>query len=547
MAVIFSFRSVVLASALLPAALLPATLTAQTAGSAAHPLTLQEALAAAAENNPDIRVLRLDRAQQDARVAVARANFDPVLGAGVNASYNESLGAVPPSSSNPNNPADPFYVSYFTASSRRKSLELGVSRNLEWGGSVKLDYTAARGTSKPVYSFIPGAASLNPNFTSGITFSIIQPLLAGAGYDTASLNLRLARLARAGTLAESRESLQTRMIEVERAFWALLAAQENYQVTLEARTLAQTFLGDTQARIKAGTIAQIEEVTAEAGVATNEETVITAENRWLSAMDNLRRLIAPGNPALFTGEIHIDPPTAMSQPHVDMAAALQAAHSNRPARAGMNARAEEARLNAKAARRNRLPRLDLSGSYGGSGSTGPVDFQKRFSGDPNDPVENAGTGWSGANSQAFGRKLENWSVGLNFTWAIGNRGPSAAYTDARIAQARAEAGLESYDAGLELEVRNAVRNYESGYKRVLAAQANRRLQERKLEAEKSRYQNGLSTSYQVLLFQNDLSSARSAEIAAITDYQLARSVLETATGNYLSYRNIILTDLPAPE
>lgn len=542
MAAIFSIRS-----SLLVTALLPTVLFAQSAGTAARTVTLQEALAAAVDNNPDIRVLRLDRAQQDARVAVARANFDPVLGAGATASYNESLGAVPPSAGNPLDPTDPYYSSYFTTSSRRKSLELGVSRNLEWGGSVKLDYTAARSKSNPVYSFIPGAASLNPNFTSGITFSIIQPLLGGFGFDTASLNLRLARLNRTGTLADSSESLQTRMIEVERAYWGLLAAQENYQVTLEARTLAQTFLKDTMARIKAGTLAPIEEVTAEAGVANNEETVITAENRWLTAMDNLRRLIAPGNPALFAGELHIEPPADLSEPHVDIVAALQAAHANRPARAGMNARAEEARLNAKAARRNRLPRLDLSGSYGGSGSTGPVDFQKRFSGDPNDPVENAGTGWSGANSQAFGRKLENWSVGLNFSWAIGNRGPSAAYTDARIAQAKAEAGLESYDAGLELEVRNAVRNYESGYKRVLAAQANRRLQERKLDAEKTRYQNGLSTSYQVLQFQNDLSSARSAEIAAMTDYLLARSTLETVTGNYLRYRNIILTDLPAPE
>ena len=542
MAAIFSFRSFALTAALLPAAL-----SAQTASPAAHSLSLQEALAAAVDNNPDIRVLRLDRAQQDARVAQARANFDPVLGAAATASYNESLGAVPPAGGNPNDPANPYYASYFTTSNRRKSLELGVSRNLEWGGSVKLDYTAARSKSNPVYSFIPGAAALNPNFTSGITFSIVQPLLAGAGFDAASLNLRLARLARTGTLADSSESLQMRLIEVERAYWALLAAQENYQVTLEARTLAQTFLGDTQARIKAGTIAPIEEVTAEAGVANNEETVITAENRWRSAEDNLRRLIAPGNPALFAGEIHIDPPTALSEPKVDIAAALQAAHANRPARASMSARAEEARLNAKAARRNRLPRLDLSGSYGGSGSTGPVDFEKRFSGDPSDPAQNAGTGWSGANSQAFGRKLENWSVGLNFSWAIGNRGPSAAYTDARIAQVKAEAGLESYDAGLELEVRNAARNYESGYKRVLAAQANHRLQERKLDAEKTRYQNGLSTSYQVLQFQNDLSSARSAEIAALTDYQLARSALETATGNYLRYRNITLTDLPAPE
>ena len=64
-----------------------------------------------------------------------------------------------------------------------------------------------------------------------------------------------------------------------------------------------------------------------------------------------------------------------------------------------------------------------------------------------------------------------------------------------------------------------------------SARSNIVLQEKKLEAEQKRYDNGMSTSFQVLTFQNDLTAARSSEIQAITDYNkaLVQLGLVTAT------------------
>ena len=50
-----------------------------------------------------------------------------------------------------------------------------------------------------------------------------------------------------------------------------------------------------------------------------------------------------------------------------------------------------------------------------------------------------------------------------------------------------------------MEVRKAVRAVESGIKQVEAARANVVLQQKKLEAEEKKFENGMTTSFEVLV------------------------------------------------
>jgi outer membrane protein TolC len=47
------------------------------------------------------------------------------------------------------------------------------------------------------------------------------------------------------------------------------------------------------------------------------------------------------------------------------------------------------------------------------------------------------------------------------------------------------------------------------------------LEEKNLDAEQKRYENGMSTSFQVLQIQEDLSEARSREVTAVATYRRA--------------------------
>ena len=71
-----------------------------------------------------------------------------------------------------------------------------------------------------------------------------------------------------------------------------------------------------------------------------------------------------------------------------------------------------------------------------------------------------------------------------------------------------------------------------------AAGKNRELQEKNVEAEQKKYENGMSTSFQVLEIQEDLSTAESQENRAKVDYQKSLSALERSKGTLLEARNI---------
>jgi len=60
-----------------------------------------------------------------------------------------------------------------------------------------------------------------------------------------------------------------------------------------------------------------------------------------------------------------------------------------------------------------------------------------------------------------------------------------------------------------------------------------RLQTEKLEAEQKKYENGMSTSFQVLQFQNDLANSELSRIRAYLDYINSLAGLERAKGTLL--------------
>jgi len=104
--------------------------------------------------------------------------------------------------------------------------------------------------------------------------------------------------------------------------------------------------------------------------------------------------------------------------------------------------------------------------------------------------------------------------------------------------------LQDIEQTVRVEVRRAVRAVESGIKRVEAAQINVELQREKLDAEQKKFQNGMSTSFEVLTFQNDLADAELGEIRARLDYIKAVAALERSKGTMLESRGLTLASNP---
>ncbi len=98
---------------------------------------------------------------------------------------------------------------------------------------------------------------------------------------------------------------------------------------------------------------------------------------------------------------------------------------------------------------------------------------------------------------------------------------------------------------LNTEVRIAARAVETAVKAIDSANVSVRLAEKNLDAEHKRYDNGMSTSFQLLQIQEDLTSARSRQVFAVTAYRRALVEYYRATGRLLDETGVVL-DAPAP-
>jgi outer membrane protein TolC len=140
-------------------------------------------------------------------------------------------------------------------------------------------------------------------------------------------------------------------------------------------------------------------------------------------------------------------------------------------------------------------------------------------------------------------RYRNWGIGLTLTVPINSVFSRAQYAQAKVSMEQAELNLKNQEQQVFLEIRDAVRNVQTNYKRIQAYKIARELAEEKLEVEEKKLKVGLTTNYLVLQHQRDLANARSAELRAVIDYNLSLAVLDRALGMTLDKKNIKMTQI----
>jgi hypothetical protein len=123
---------------------------------------------------------------------------------------------------------------------------------------------------------------------------------------------------------------------------------------------------------------------------------------------------------------------------------------------------------------------------------------------------------------------------------IGNRQAQAEYYRSEADLLQAQSLMAQAEQAARLDVRQTVRQVETTLQRVKAGRVNVRLQAEKLRAEQKKFENGMSTSFQVLTFQDDLFSAKTRENLATADYNKALVDLARAKGTLLVEKGILV-------
>lgn len=476
-------------------------------------LTLSEAIEIALQNNLQIKIERLNLNSFQNNIKASKGVFDPILNADLESSSTKS-----PSSWQLQG-ADVY-------ESKRRNFNLSLSQYLPTGGTFSVDWTNSRTETNSLFYFI------NPSYNSGFTLTISQPLLKYFGFEIAKKNEIKAIYNFNSNLSAFINNVEKKVKEVEEAYWDLYYYYNDLKVKEEALRLAKEFLSITQRRIDVGLEAPLNIYSAQVGVATREEAIIQAKSFYELAQDRLKQLLHLEKEK-WNDEIKITEEPVVEKIDIEENV-FELALSKRKEIINLSWQKQLAEFSLKEAKNNLLPDLNFVASYGYSGLGGTYIIRDSSG----NIVEIIPGGWSDALDQIKNMDYPSWSLALTFKYPIGNRALKENLKNAELSYESLNLQTEQMKEVIFAEIREALRNLNSAEKSLEAAKISKTLAEKNLEAERKRYENGLSTNYQLLLVQKDLSEAQSREIYAKIAYKKAQINYYYKVGLLLEKNNI---------
>ena len=465
-------------------------------------LTLEEAVRRAIDNNLDITVERLNPQTFDFTLASLRANYKPVATSTLGRRDN----VRPPT--NLLNPDAPN-VSTMTYNS-------GIAQNLFWGGgNMALTFNNSK-----IVSPTDRLASFDPQFNSSYLFSYTQPLLRGFKIDQTRQQMKTTVINRDNAELNLKARTTNTLAAVRSAYWDYVYAIQSVDVAQQSLALAQKLLSDNKIRVEVGTMAPMDVVQAEAEEATRQQALTTATATMRTAELSLKRLIVSGTSDPLWAQ-HIDPvdPPEFQATSIDVETALRSALQQRTDLQIARNTFESNNVLLQSQRNQSLPDFDAVVTYGAAGLGGT---QYAFSGTGLDRIRQGVLipgGYNDALRTLFGRDYPNWQFAVNVSYPIGGNSAEALAARTRLLIQQNQAQIRAAELNVATEVTNAALQVTNATEGLAAARAARELSQRRLDAEMSRFEVGLSNNFQVVQSQRDLREAQNSELRAVLNYR----------------------------
>jgi outer membrane protein len=470
-------------------------------GAMSVPLTLEEAVARAADNNLDIQVERLNPQTFDLSLAGLQAAYHPVATSRYGRNDNVR---TPTSVLNPGSPN----ISTMTYNA-------GVTQLMRWGGgSLVSNFNNSRQDSSDTLT------NFNPQLNSTLNFNYVQPLLRNFRIDSTRQQIKTTLIARDTADLNLKARTVNTLAAVRSAYWDYVYSIQAVDVAKQSLTLAQKLLGDNRVRVEVGTMAPMDVVQAQAEEATRQQAVTTANATMRTAELSLKRLIVSGtNDPLWAQHIEPTDRPDFQAVTVDVESAVRSALQQRTdLQAARNNMAVNNVL-LKSFNDQKLPAVDLTTSYGAAGLGGTVIQFDKPTGLDRVKIGEIPGGYADALNSLFGRKYPSWTMQVNVSYPIGGNAADASAARTKLLISQNEAQIRASELTVATEVTNAALQVQNNVEGLAAARAARELSQQRLDAEASRFEVGMSTNYQVVQAQRDLRDAQNSELRALLNYR----------------------------
>jgi outer membrane protein TolC len=421
----------------------------------------------------------------------------------------------------------------------RKALTLKVSQQLPLGGIASFQLENRRTVTNNKF------ADINPSLNSIATLTLTQPLLKGFGLTTtkreiyiATNNLKIAK-------HQFKENIINLVYQVEEAYWNLVFAYQNLEATKMALQRAMDLLRQNEIKVKVGSAAPIEILTAKAEVARNESLLIQAEKTIQTAEETLKKIL---NMSKESDTLIPSDQPEVKKTGVDFNAFLLEGLKNRPDIERAKLDLANYKIRVKYSRNQMLPDLQLIATYYTTGQGGVFfDYLKS----PVDPDFNIETDFAevgqrsvwGSMDDVFSNLYRNYNITLRLQIPLIFKKEKAELAQAKINLKRSLLNLKNIENTIHSEVREVIKELEANAKLVEADRIALELQGQRLRAEEKRLNVGLSTNFIVLDYQRQYANAETQALRSVIDYNMTLAKINRTLARTLKAYDIKFKDL----
>jgi len=387
---------------------------------------------------------------------------------------------------------------------------------------------------------------LTPEVDTAFRFSLRQHLLAGFGFGPNMRFIRIARNNREISDVAFRGQVISTVSQIQNIYWDLVNAYEDVKVKERSLELAEKTLSDDREQVRIGAIAPMEVMKAESEESARSQDLLLSQNEQQLQALLIKNAITRdlSDPVLASAEVI--PTDTMSIPEEEPITPIQDliadAQGHRPELAEARIDLTNREITRKAAANALKPQVDLVAFYGAYGLAG-LGNPANIAYQPPNPIPfPAPTGYSNAFSDLFKNNSPDYSVGINVTIPLRNRGAQADQIRSQLEYRQAQLHLQQLQNQIGIEVRNAQFALVQNRSRVTAARKARDLAQQTFDIEQKKKALGASTSNLVLQADRDLAQAESNFVAAMSTYEKSRVELDRATGLTLAHTGIEIED-----
>ncbi|MDE3155029.1 MAG: TolC family protein [Acidobacteriota bacterium] len=473
-------------------------------------LSLEEAVKDALDRNLNIAVQRLNPQTYDYTLSSLRATYLP--------SVNSTV-----STTGQTTPAASQLAGGQSVNATNQTFNAGLTQNSPWaGGSFSLTWNNSRATTSNSFS------TFNPAFNTSFLAKFTQPLMRGLRTDSTREQIAVTKLNRDISDIQLKATITNTLSDVRNAYWNLVYAVQAVDVARESLKLANQLVQDNKTRVEVGTMAPIDVVTAQAQAATAQLALVQAESTQRTDELALKQLIVGGtNDPIWDATIDPTDRPEFTPETIDVAAAVKKALADRTDLQIAQKELSSNDVTLKFLHDQVLPQADLVAQYGAQG-LGGTQFLRSGLGSGSTVLGTVPGGYTDALSSLGSFNYPTWTVGVTFSYPLGTSTADAAVARARIQMDQTQAQVKQIQLQIATDVTNAAIQVQSSIESVQAARAARELAQQQLDAERSKFDVGMSTNYFVVQALNNLSSAENSELQAILNYRKALVQLDRA-------------------